>query len=95
MPTYETVCIAIMIVSFVVLLIYLLKIKEPNESYLSIIISVLILSIVGIAIGETQQYKYIPKEFPSKEYKLRYKAVEVDGQRDTIYVLTKIKEDDI
>lgn len=92
MPVYEIVCIVVMIVSFVVLLIYLLKIKEPNESYLSIIIGVLILSIVGIAIGETQQYKYIPKEFPAEEYTLGYKVIEEGSQRDTIYTLTKKRE---
>ena len=49
--------------------------------------------MVGIMAGENSQTKYAPKEFPAEEYDLGYKVIEEGSQRDTIYTLTKKREE--
>ena len=55
---------------------------------LSISFATLMLLIV---VGGIKKY-YFETEYPSSEYRLNYKITTVNGQVDTTYVLTKIKE---
>lgn len=56
----------------------------------SLLIAFATLMLLIVACG-IKKY-YFETEYPSSEYRLNYKITTVNGQVDTTYVLTKIKE---
>jgi hypothetical protein len=94
MPVYEIVCIVVMIIGLIALIIYGLFCNSPSpkDKWIAIILTVLAISLIGISVGEDSRTKYAPKEFPAEEYTLGYKVIEEGNQRDTVYILTRKRE---
>jgi uncharacterized membrane protein YfhO len=95
MPVYEIVSIVVIIIGLIALIVYELFYDSPKDKWVAVILIVLTISMIGILAGENSQTKYAPKEFPAKEYDLGYKVIEEGSQRDTIYTLTRKRENNV
>ena len=89
MTTTTAICLIIVVLSFIAGIILFLKQKE-EACYVALFI--MILAFITGTVSDEKRQSYLPKEFPSSDYTFSYKVTEMNGVRDTTYVITKIKK---